>query len=74
MSSDKVKSVSESWAERYDDRDAEDIACERWSLRMAMREQALAQPFKNVPLAADSGLDKERPQACDDEAKPDSKA
>jgi hypothetical protein len=70
MSSDKVKSVSETWAERYDDRDAEDLACERWSLRMALREQAMAQPFKNSPIASEASQEKERPQAVSD-SKPD---
>lgn len=69
VSSDKVKSVSETWAERYDDRDAEDLACERWSLRMALREQAMAQPFKNLPATAETVLDNDRPLAATD-AKP----
>ena len=73
MSSDKVKSVSESWAERYDDRDAEDLACERWSLRMALREQAMAQPFKNAPVAGEPSLDKDRPNAAS-ESGPDRQA
>lgn len=67
MSSDKVKSLSETWAERYDDRDDVDLACERWSLRMAIREQAIANPFKNSAMATEGGTESERPQAGKDE-------
>lgn len=50
MSSEKTTSVSEVWAARYDDRDDEDLACERWALRLTMRAKAMAQPVSNVSL------------------------
>ena len=49
MSNDKPKSLAEVWGDRYDDRDADDL-CDRWSLRMKAREQAIAQPFKNFVM------------------------
>lgn len=59
MSSDKYESLADVWASRYDDRDAEDLVSDRWALRLAMREQAMAQPFRNfeVPEAAAPDVD-----------------
>jgi len=51
MSTVKAESLSEVWADRYDDRDAEDLACEMWARRLASRDQAMAQPFKDFPMA-----------------------
>ena len=50
MSSEKTTSVSDVWAARFDDRDDEDLACERWALRLAIRDKAMAQPVSNVSL------------------------
>jgi len=50
MSSDKNESLADLWAARYDDRDAEDLVSDRWALRLAMRDQAMAQPFKNFEM------------------------
>lgn len=50
MSSEKTTSVSDVWAARYDDRDDEDLACERWAMRLTMRDKAMAQPVSNVSL------------------------
>jgi hypothetical protein len=50
MSSDKYESLADVWAARYDDRDAEDLISDRWALRLAMRDQAMAQPFRNFEL------------------------
>ena len=47
MSSDKSESLADIWAARYDDRDAEDLVSDRWALKLAMRDQAMAQPFRN---------------------------
>jgi hypothetical protein len=50
MSGDKNESLADVWGARYDDRDAEDLVSDRWALRLAMREQAIAQPFKNFEM------------------------
>ena len=47
MSSEKSESLAEVWSARYDDRDAEDLACESWARRMALRDEAVAQPIRN---------------------------
>jgi hypothetical protein len=49
------KSISDVWAARFDDRDDEDLAVQMWSRRLASREQAMAQPFKNFPMADEKG-------------------
>ncbi len=51
MSSER--STADVWAARFDDRDDEDLACQLWARRLATREQAMAQPFKNFPMADD---------------------
>lgn len=51
MSADKTDSLAEVWGARYDDRDAEDLACHRWAAGMTLREQAMAQPIKNFVVA-----------------------
>ena len=55
MSSDKYESLADVWAARYDDRDAEDLISDRWALRLAMRDQAMAQPFRNFELPEETG-------------------
>jgi len=50
MSSDKYESLADVWASRYDDRDADDLVTDRWALRLAMRDQAMAQPFRNFEV------------------------
>lgn len=47
MSSDKPESLVQIWAERYDDRDAEDLLCRKWADGLTIREQAMANPIKN---------------------------
>jgi hypothetical protein len=61
-------SISDVWAARFDDRDDEDLAVQMWSRRLASREQAMAQPFKNFPMADEmgSGGDKPTPAAQSD--------
>ncbi len=50
MSSDKIESLSEIWAARYDDRDDEELACQLWAMRLAQREQAMAQPISGFSM------------------------
>jgi hypothetical protein len=54
MSSEKSESLAEVWGARYDDRDAEDLACENWARRMALRDQAVAQPIRNFVVPDDA--------------------
>ena len=60
MSTEKT-SLSDVWAARFDDRDDEDLAVQMWSRRLASREQAMAQPFKNFPMADDKGSGSDKP-------------
>ncbi len=66
MSSDKIESPVEVWAARYDDRDAEDLACRRWAAGMTVREQAMAQPFKNFVVADELAPETEATEAAND--------
>jgi hypothetical protein len=63
----KSESLSEVWAARYDDRDDEDLACEMWARRLASRDLAMAQPFKDFPMADEATeRDKAQPAANSD--------
>ena len=55
------ESTSDVWAARFDDRDDEDLAVQLWSRRLASREQAMAQPFKNFAMADEKGLSPDKP-------------
>ena len=66
MSSDKTESLADVWAARYDDRDAEDLACHRWAAGMSMREQAMAQPIKNFVVADELMPDPDPREAAND--------
>jgi hypothetical protein len=66
MSSDKSESLADVWAARYDDRDAEDLVSDRWALRLAMREQAIAQPFKNFEMPEETAPDVDLRAAAND--------
>lgn len=66
MSSDKTESLADVWAARYDDRDAEDLACHRWAAGMTMREQAMAQPIKNFVVADELAPEGEFRKAAND--------
>jgi len=68
MSSEKPESLAEVWSARYDDRDAEDLACESWARRMALRDEAVAQPIRNFVVP-----DAQGPTADQDAAPKDSK-
>ena len=63
MSTIKSESLSEVWAARFDDRDDEDIACELWARRLASRDLAMAQPFKNFPMAHEMAAERDKPEA-----------
>lgn len=63
-SADKTESLADVWAARYDDRDAEDLACHRWAAGMALREQAMAQPFKNFVVPDDPDSDPQSREAA----------
>jgi hypothetical protein len=64
------KSTSDVWAARFDDRDDEDLAVQMWSRRIASREQAMAQPFKNFPMADEKGSGADRPTPAVDADRP----
>ena len=66
MSSDKMESLVEVWAARYDDRDAEDLACRQWAAGMTIRDQAMAQPFKNFVVADELAPEAEVTEAAND--------
>ncbi len=66
MGSDKIESPVEVWGARYDDRDAEDLACRRWAAGMTVREQAMAQPFKNFVMADELHPEAEASEAAND--------
>ncbi len=51
MAGDRSKPLSEIWAARYDDRDAEDLACQRWERGLTLRDRAMAQPVSTMSLA-----------------------
>jgi hypothetical protein len=71
MSSDKYESLADVWASRYDDRDAEDLVSDRWALRLAMRDQAMAQPFRNFEVPEETASDLDLRSAAND-ARPES--
>jgi len=73
MSSDKYESLADIWASRYDDRDAEDLVSDRWALRLAMRDQAMAQPFKNFEVPEESAPEVDLRSAAND-ARPETGA
>ena len=66
MSSDKYESLADVWGARYDDRDAEDLASDRWALRLAMRDQAMAQPFRNFEVPEDAAPEVDLRAAAND--------
>jgi hypothetical protein len=66
MSSDKYESLADVWASRYDDRDAEDLVSDRWALRLAMRDQAMAQPFRNFEVPEESAPEVDLRDAAND--------
>jgi hypothetical protein len=70
MSSDKTESRADVWAARYDDRDAEDLACRKWAAGMTTREQAMAQPIKNFVIGDEIADDEQVPEefAADESA------
>jgi len=70
MSTAKSESLSETWGARYDDRDDEDIACEMWARRLASRDLAMAQPFKNFPMADEMAAERDKPEAPAERDKP----
>jgi hypothetical protein len=70
MSSDKSESLADIWAARYDDRDDEDLVSDRWALRLAMRDQAMAQPFRNFQALEEGAPEVGPPEAVDDAAHP----
>jgi hypothetical protein len=73
MSSDKYESLADVWASRYDDRDADDLVSDRWALRLAMRDRAMAQPFRNFEVPQDSAPEADLRDAANDarrESKP----
>lgn len=49
MSTEK-DSMSQIWGQRFDDRDDEELQREMWARSLALREKAMAQPFKNFSL------------------------
>ena len=67
MSSDKTESLADVWAARYDDRDAEDLVSDRWALRLAMRDQAMAQPFRNFEMPPEAAAEADLRAAANDE-------
>lgn len=68
MSSEK--SLSEVWAARFDDRDDEELACQLWARRLATREQAMAHPFKNFPMAEERAEATDRPTPAVESERP----
>jgi hypothetical protein len=66
MSSDKYESLADVWAARYDDRDAEDLVSDRWALRLAMRDQAMAHPFRNFELPEETTAEVDLRAAAND--------
>ena len=66
MSSDKNESLADVWGARYDDRDAEDLVSDRWALRLAMREQAIAQPFRNFEMPEEAAPELDLRAAAND--------
>jgi hypothetical protein len=70
MSTVKPDSLSEVWAARYDDRDDEDFACEMWARRLANRELAMAQPFKDFPMADELPAEREKSAPAADSDRP----
>jgi hypothetical protein len=68
MSSEKT--TSEVWAARFDDRDDEDLAVQLWARRLASREQAMAQPFKNFPMADEKGSGPDKPTPAAESGRP----
>lgn len=70
MSTIKSESLSEVWAARFDDRDDEDIACELWARRLASRDLAMAQPFKNFPMADEMTAERDKPEAPTESSHP----
>ena len=70
MPSDKYESLADVWGARYDDRDAEDLVSDRWALRLAMREQAIAQPFRNFEVPEESASEVDL-RAASNDARPE---
>jgi hypothetical protein len=66
MPSDKYESLADVWASRYDDRDADDLVSDRWALRLAMRDQAMAQPFRNFEVPEETAPDVDLRDAAND--------
>jgi hypothetical protein len=69
MSSYKSESLADIWAARYDDRDAEDLVSDRWALRLAMRDQAMAQPFRNFQAPDERAPEVDLRDAANDAAR-----
>ena len=64
MSTEK-ESLSQVWGKRFDDRDDEELQREMWSRSLALREKAMAQPFKNFSFDdLESGAKREGPSVA----------
>lgn len=66
MSSDKFQSDSEVWSARFDDRDDEELACHVWAQRLAVRDQAMAQPITGVVMPDEPVSGDDLPEAAND--------
>ena len=66
MSSDEFHSLSEVWSARYDDRDDDELACHIWAQRLALRDQAIANPIKPFSMGPDGAPPPELPEAAND--------
>lgn len=59
------ESLSQVWEKRFDDRDDEELQREMWSRSLALREKAMAQPFKNFSFDdLESGSKREGPSVA----------
>lgn len=70
MATDKIESLSETWAARFDDRDDEELAYALWARRIASRDQAMAQPFRNFPMADEMSAASDKPNPAKDSGRP----
>jgi hypothetical protein len=60
------QSLSEKWDERFDDRDDEELAWQVWAQKLALRDEAMANPIKAFDMPDDKAPGHDRPTAVDD--------
>jgi hypothetical protein len=62
----KLKSDSKVWSDRFEHRYQEELACQLWAQRMAVRDRAMAQPVTGYVMPDEMEPGHDLPEAAND--------